>query len=328
MEQKKYSIILGNLGNTCDRFLSSGYKETLDKNTMLQQASRINGVTGIELVGTWDIDEKNVNEMNEKLRENNFKCVSIIPDLFSQKKWGKGALTSLDKNIRQEAVDHVIKMIDIAKEMDCQLINLWPGQDGYDYPLCSDYITARKWFIEGVRKCAEYAKNKGVKIALEYKLKEPRTHSFLARVSDSLLMTEHINLDNVGVCIDTGHAFLAYENVGESIAMLKFFGDRLFHMHFNDNYSVWDDDMIVGSIHLVEYFEILFWLEKTRYHNWISMDQYPYREDGFGAIRSSVLFLQKLQKILDTVGFDSVEELIQKNDPVETSQFIREYLIA
>lgn len=24
---RKYSVILGNLGNTCDRFLSSGYKE-------------------------------------------------------------------------------------------------------------------------------------------------------------------------------------------------------------------------------------------------------------------------------------------------------------
>jgi xylose isomerase len=61
-----YSIILGNLGNTCDRFLSSGYKEELDKDTMLKQASRINRVKGIELVGTWDIDESNVREMKQK----------------------------------------------------------------------------------------------------------------------------------------------------------------------------------------------------------------------------------------------------------------------
>ncbi len=58
-----YSIILGNLGNTCDRFLPSGYKEELDKETMLKQASRINRVKGIELVGSWDIDETNVKEM-------------------------------------------------------------------------------------------------------------------------------------------------------------------------------------------------------------------------------------------------------------------------
>jgi hypothetical protein len=63
----KYSIILGNLGNTCDRFLSSGYKEELDKDTMLQQASQINRVKGVELVGHWDIDESNVGQMKQKL---------------------------------------------------------------------------------------------------------------------------------------------------------------------------------------------------------------------------------------------------------------------
>jgi len=51
----KYSIILGNLGNTCDRFLSSGYKDQPSKETMIRQASEIAGVTGVELVGTWDI---------------------------------------------------------------------------------------------------------------------------------------------------------------------------------------------------------------------------------------------------------------------------------
>jgi hypothetical protein len=51
----KYSIILGNLGNTCDRFLSSGYKDQPSKETMIRQASEIEGVTGVELVGTWDI---------------------------------------------------------------------------------------------------------------------------------------------------------------------------------------------------------------------------------------------------------------------------------
>jgi len=109
---------------------------------------------------------------------------------------------------------------------------------------------------------------------------------------------------------------------------LKMFGDKLFHMHFNDNYGSWDDDMIVGSIHLVEYFEMLFWLEKTGYDHWYSMDQYPYRENGYGAIRSSVLFIQKLQNILSRVGLNRVEELINLGNPIETSGFIRKFLVA
>ena len=37
----RYSVILGNLGNTCDRFLSSGYKDPLNKDLMLSQAASI-----------------------------------------------------------------------------------------------------------------------------------------------------------------------------------------------------------------------------------------------------------------------------------------------
>ena len=99
-------------------------------------------------------------------------------------------------------------------------------------------------------------------------------------------------------------------------------------MHFNDNHSAWDDDMIVGSVRLVEYFEMLYWLERTGYDGWFSMDQYPYREDGAGAIRASVLFLYRLHSILDRVGMAAVGELIKRRDPVATSNFILENLIA
>jgi sugar phosphate isomerase/epimerase len=325
--KRKYSVILGNLGNTCDRFLSSGYKDALDKELMLKQAASIEGVTGIELVGSWDITADNAAEMKSDLDKVKLQCASIIPDHFAQKRWGRGAFVSVDPGIRREAVTETCLMVDAVAKLNGDLINLWPGQDGYDYPLCTDYLEDRTRLLDALGECAAYARDRNVRLALEFKPKEPRNHSYLARTADTLLIARELG-DNVGVTIDTGHAFMAYENVGESIALLKQFGDKLFHMHFNDNYTHWDDDMIVGSIHLVEYFEILYWLEKTGYDGWISMDQYPYREDGYGAIRSSVLFLQKLAGILDRVGMDEVGKLAARRDPVATSQFIREQLIA
>jgi xylose isomerase len=328
MKNKKYSVILGNLGNTCDRFLSSGYKDPLDKDVMIAQAASIEGVTGIELVGTWDIDESNVAEMKRKLADKNLQCSSIIPDLFARKKWGKGSLAAPAAAIRQDAIAELKALTDMAVELHCDLLNLWPGQDGYDYPLAADYLEERQWLIDGVREVAKYAQAKGVKIALEYKMKEPRTHSYLARACDTLLIAQATGLDNVGITIDTGHAFLAYENVGEVVALLKMHGDRLFHMHFNDNYTSWDDDMIVGSIHLVDYFEMLYWLEKTDFAGWYSIDEYPYREDGYRSIRSSVLFLQRMHALLAKSGMAAVEKLIRLRDPVATTEFIRENLVA
>lgn len=324
---KRYSIILGNLGNTCDRFLSSGYKESLDKDVMLDQAAAIEGVSGIELVGTWDVTKETAAGMKKKLASRKLRCSSIIPDLFSQKRWGKGSLSSADAAIREQALDEMKAAVDMAHEMECDMLTVWPGQDGYDYCLAADYMEERRWLVDGVKTAAVYAKQKGVRLALEYKMKEPRTHSYLARAADTLLVAIETGMDNVGVAIDTGHAFLAYENVGESIAILSR-ADKLYHMHFNDNYSSWDDDMIVGSVRLVEYFEMMFWLEKTGYSGWYSMDQYPYREDGAAAVRSSVLFVQRMQAILERVGRSAVETLIKKRDPVAVSAFIREHLIA
>ncbi len=325
---KTYSVILGNLGNTCDRFLSSGYKDELDKDLMLKQAASIEQVSGIELVGSWDIDSSNVAEMKGKLTELGLSCASLIPDLFSQKHFGKGALTSVDAGVRRQAVEVINEMTDVAVELGGDLVNVWPGQDGYDYPLAADFMQERIWLIDGLKECAEYAASCNVRLALEYKPKEPRNHSYIARAADTLLVVNAISMPNVGVTIDTGHAFMAYENVAESIAILKMAGDKLFHMHFNDNYTSWDDDMIVGSIHLPEYFEMLYWLQKTGYAGWYSMDQYPYREDGYQAVRSSVLFLQKLQAILDRVGMTAVEQVISARNPVKTSEFIRTHLIA
>jgi xylose isomerase len=218
--------------------------------------------------------------------------------------------------------------VDIAVEVGCDLLSLWPGQDGYDYPMAADYIEERGWLVENLTTCASYALSKGVRVALEYKVKEPRNHSYLARAADTLLVVQAVNKPNVGMTIDTGHAFVAYENAGEVIAMLSMFGNKLFHMHFNDNNSSWDDDMIVGSVRLVEFLEILYWLRATSYSGWYSMDQYPYREDAYGAIRGSVLFLKKLAAILDRLGMDTVKKLLAKRDPVATAELVRNHFIA
>ncbi len=102
---KKYSVILGNLGNTRDRFCSGGYKETPDTMTMLKSAAAIEGVTGVELVGTWDIRPDNVGDMSSALGDLGLSCVSVIPDHFCQPVWGRGAFVSRDAAVRRKAVD-------------------------------------------------------------------------------------------------------------------------------------------------------------------------------------------------------------------------------
>jgi len=322
--KNKYSVILGNLGNTCDRFLPTGYKDVVPKREMIRKAASIPGIQGIELVGTWDITESNAREVCGWLQESGLACVSIIPDLFSQKRWGNGSFSAKDSKIRQQALEETRAVARIARGLSCPLINLWLGQDGYDYPLTADYREQRKMLMEGIRTVA--AEFPDLRFALEYKMKEPRTHSFQARAADTLLMARETGLDNVGVCIDVGHALLASENVAESAVLLQHYGERLFHMHFNDNYRTWDDDMIVGSLHLVEYVELLFWLGEVEYDGWYSMDQYPYREDGVAAVSESVAFLSEIEKLLTQERRAEIRGLIAKGDATASTRWMRELL--
>jgi sugar phosphate isomerase/epimerase len=316
-----FSIILGNLGNTNDRFLSTGYKDQPTKEEMLKRAAAIEGVEGVELVGTWDITSDNVEQMGGLLARYNLKCAAIIPDHFAQKRWGSGAFSSKDSGIRAQAVEETAKMAEAAMKLGCDLVSLWPGQDGYDYCFQADYRQERLWIEEGIRSlCLKYPR---VRFGLEYKPKEPRNHSYLARCGDTLLMAQRIGTPNAGVTIDTGHAFVAYENVAESAVMLSMYGDKLFHLHFNDNYRYWDDDMIVGSIHFAEYVELLFWLREIGYRGWYSMDQYPYREEAQGALRESIEFLKAIDRLLDEKSMEEIRELVRRGDAVKSTRWLR-----
>lgn len=317
----KYSIILGNLGNTCDRFLSSGYKDQPSKETMIRQASEIAGVTGVELVGTWDITPQNADEIAELLEKYSLVCASVLPDHFSQKRWGRGTFVSLDPVIRAQALDETMIAAELAKKLKCSLVNIWPGQDGYDYPLQANYLQARQWIVDAIRTAAKAYPD--IRFSLEYKPKEPRTHSYLARAADTLLLAQEVGLPNVGVTIDTGHSLVAGEDMAEAAALLDHSGKKLFHMHFNDNYRFWDDDMIVGSVHLVEFIELVFWLKELGYDGWYSMDQYPYREDAQGALRNSVEFLQGIEAMLTEKSREEIRALLAEGDAVKSTAWLR-----
>lgn len=320
----RYSVILGNLGNTCDRFLPTGYKSAPSKQEMIRQAAEIPGIEGLELVGSWDITQQNADEVQGWLKEAGLDCVSIIPDLFSQKRWGLGSFSAKDPEVRRQALDETRTVSRIAKQLGCPLINLWLGQDGYDYPLTADYREQRTHLMEGLRLVASEFPE--LRFALEYKPKEPRTHSFQARAADTLLMALETGLDNVGVCIDVGHSLMASENVAEAAVLLQHHGGKLFHMHFNDNYRTWDDDMIAGSLHTVEFFELLYWLKETGYSGWYSMDQYPYREDGAAAVGESVAFLRQVENLLTENRRAEMRDLIAKGDATASTRWMRELL--
>jgi len=95
--------------------------------------------------------------------------------------------------------------MDIAPKLNCDLLDVWFGQDGYDYSFQSDFIKAWNLIIDGLKECAEYRSD--IRLGIEYKPKEPRTHIYIGTIGKTLVLLNKVNKDNVGIIVDVGHAF-------------------------------------------------------------------------------------------------------------------------
>ena len=319
----KYSVFLGNVGNCYDRYCPQ-YSKPFSLQELFERAASIDKLNAVDLVMDWNMMSKK-SEIKKLLKKTGLKVASLAVDTFANPLYKKGSLSSTVTEVRDRAIKDSKNVIDFAVEIGCPIVTLWPGQDGYDYIFAADYIKERQLFADGVEELCKY--NPNITITLEYKIKEPRTHSYISTVGATLLMIEKINLPNLGIALDYGHAALGYETPAEAVAMCKMYGDKLKHIHINDNYRLWDDDMIVGSVHTLEYLEFFYWLKKTGYDGYLVIDQFPYREDGKDAVSESAEWLDVLQKIADRIDEDELKNVLTKRDGVASSKYMRKLLL-
>jgi sugar phosphate isomerase/epimerase len=317
----KFSTGLITFGNQNDRFCGAGYKTERSIEEMFKDASEVEDLTGLELVGSQVKSREDI-KLIKKLKDYyGFSIVGITVELFSESRWQNGSFSSNKLKIRKEAIEEVKNCMDVVKELDGDLVNIWPGQDGYDYIFQADYIKSWEYIIEGIRNCAEYRND--VRLSIEYKPKEPRTHCFIGTIGKTILLLNKINKKNVGITIDVGHALYAYENIAESVSLCKLHGKELFLIHLNDNYRYWDDDMMIGSVHIPEYIELIYWLIKTEYSGWYSLDIFPYRENGIRAAGESIKWLKRIIEAVEKMDKDEMDKIISDGDATISTKVLR-----
>ncbi|MHC4885306.1 MAG: sugar phosphate isomerase/epimerase family protein [Planctomycetota bacterium] len=263
--------------------------------------------------------------MERCLAETELVPVSIAVDTFTQAKWRQGSFSSTSASVRRDAVEDTKRVMDLAAALNCPTVTIWPGQDGYDYLFQADYIQEREWFTDAVAETCAHRSD--VDITLEYKAKEPRTHSYVSTVGTTILMLQAVQAKNLGIAFDFGHALLGYENPAESVALMKQYGDWLRHVHINDNYRHWDDDMIVGTVRSHEYLEFFYWLRRTGYEGWMTIDQFPYREDGQEAVAESAAWLDAVERKIDDADLDKIGAVLARKDAIASSKLMRKLLL-
>jgi len=320
-KQIKFGSCLPPFTSCADRFVRSGYSRTeRDIFGMIKEAGKVDDLSGIELVGTWHITDKNIFAVKKVVEDMRLRVSMITPDLWATARWGKGSITSYEEKIRRQALGEIRKAMDWAVEMNCDTIDVWLGQDGYDYLFQTNYIQVWERLVKGIQECAEYRPE--IKICIEYKIKEPRRYIFISTVGKTLQLIKEVNRENVGVLLDIGHALAAGENPAESVALLSR-EDKLLYLHFNDNYGSWDDDMTVGSVHFLHLLEVIYWLNKVEYNGWHTLDIFPYREDGLRAVEESIEWIKKAYHIIERIDKKKMEEITSNRDWLSASALLR-----
>lgn len=323
MRDLKISTGIWFLGATGDRFVKQGYRDDRTIAERFKLAAGIPGVRGLEMHYPTEVTDDTYKPLKSLADDLGLKIVQFCPHLWVDPRWKYGQFSNPDKRLRREAIDLAKRTTDIAAYMEAEIMVYWPAQDGYDYPFQADHRQRLDDLVEGLAEWADY--NPKQKLALEYKAFEPRTHIMLPTIGHCMTVVNEINRPNLGINIDVGHALIMKENLAESIALCLRYG-KLFHTHWNDNWKLFDDDLMVGTVNLWETLEALFWLEEWGYDRWYGLDLFPYREAPDEAVRESICNLNFGYEMLDRVPRQELRDCFTSSDAVKTSKLMRRML--
>ena len=216
-----------------------------------------------------------------------------------------GAFTNPDPAVRRRALEICEQGVDAAQRLGAPTVKLWPGQDGFDYPFQADYRELWRLELEGVRTVAEmdaeHPRRDRVQGQGAAHAHQPGRRR-RARWSGS----QQIGRDDVGIVVDLGHSLFAKEAPADVLSLVHEHG-RLFTIEVNDNWREWDDDLAVGSIHLIETLEFFLEVRKIGWDEPILLDQFPFREDPVEAARTSIETIRAIDAALDRLDLDALE---------------------
>jgi len=287
-------------GDFMDRFATKGYFPEL-KSDVISQMERVAaaGIEGIEfhdvlfLNERGEVDHDKVAEVKEALERLNLKPTTMNINLFTDPKWKMGGLTNPDGRVREEALNQALTAVEVAKEVGCETVSLWPGSDGWDYNFEVNYGKQLELFIEGCIEINKRAIERGVKFGIEAKLKEPREGNMVVPTTHlAALIAKAVNEacggDNMGVTIDYGHEQMYAVEPAATVYALRKLGIPIRNFHLNTaKLHSNDEDRVFGVGDIWRFVDFCYAAIDIGYNGWFAEDQFTYRMDPVKGMRLS-----------------------------------------
>jgi xylose isomerase len=305
------AVLLGTLGRFSDRFHEYQPAKTLSER--LELAVQIPRVHGIEPVYPQDLGANG--EQLGLIQDCGLAVSAVNVNLKGEAVFRYGSLTSPDASVRTRALEYLTTAMDLAAELNTDMVSVCPLIDGHDHCFQVDYLSQWRWLVEGLQ--AACAHRSDIRISLEYKPFEVRNYIVLPNITSALYLCEVVGADNLGVTMDVGHALNAGETPAQAFCLAQQAG-RLFYLHFNDNNRAWDWDMLVASVNLWDTLETLYYVRKAGWRGWCAYDVFTRHGDPAKALEVTFRTMERLEQLLDKIGMDRLGGLVQSGIPAVT----------
>lgn len=243
------SWALGTGGTRFGRFASGGEPRNLEEKIedigLLHALNRSSGAISLHI--PWDIPE-NANNIKALAAQHGLRFDAMNSNTFQdqahqQYSYKFGSLQHVKKEVRQQAIEHNIEVINYGKELGSDALTVWLA-DGSCFPGQLNFRQAFQNTQESLQEIYA-ALPDDWKLFVEYKAFEPNFYS--TTVGDwgqSLLYATKLG-PKAYTLVDLGH-HLPNANIEQIVALLLM-EQKLGGFHFNDS-KYGDDDLTVGSI--------------------------------------------------------------------------------
>jgi L-rhamnose isomerase/sugar isomerase len=251
------SWALGTGGTRFGRFSGGGEPRSLEEK--LEDVGVIHALNrssnSISLHIPWDIPDnaQSIKALATQLGLH-FDAVNsnTFQDQANQKHSYKfGSLHHVDKEVRQQAIQHNIEVIKYGVELGSKALSVWLS-DGSNFPGQLNFRGAFQNTLESLQEIYGALPNDW-KVWVEYKPYEPNFYSTtIGDWGQSYLLASKLG-PKASTLVDLGH-HLNGTNIEQIVSILLMEG-KLAGFHFNDS-KYGDDDLTVGSINPYQLFLI------------------------------------------------------------------------
>lgn len=233
-----------------------------------------------------------------------------------------GELGNSNQDIAKTALQLCKDASDYCRAIGGKVVTIWLGFDGFDYSFQINYKKVWDQLVNAYREIADYAPD--LSISIEYKPFQPRAYAFIEGMGVTGMMLNDVNRENLGVTLDYCHMLMKHEN--PAFATDIFAGQKkLFGIHLNDGYGLNDDGLMIGTSTPFKTLEMMYYLKKHNYDGVIYFDTFPIIEGATEECERNIEMINYMEEMIDNVGLDYIQSVIDKNDAVEASKLMLKF---